>query len=223
MNILCALAGFFLFCFSAFSQAAVYQVTGTLDDTQVISPYFKMVLSTTPEKPRFENVWQIDALAMQFSGKMEFEPFLALNTLTLDDGSTGDSLTSNGGFVADMFFDEAVFHLDPLYRTLTITGVRSTHDGVGKCLYGTEINPCSELPPGAETANGTHLTLVLLFDENYSSFVGTGLEVSGDIASLQMTSYYSFSGTAVPIPAAIWLLGSGLLGLAVTARRSSKS
>ncbi len=50
----------------------------------------------------------------------------------------------------------------------------------------------------------------LAYDNTFASFTATGL------------SGYAVSGTApVPIPAAAWLLGSGVIGLAGIRRRKS--
>jgi hypothetical protein len=70
--------------------------------------------------------------------------------------------------------------------------------------------------------------MTLTFSSDFSGFVGTavGADVGGNIPAGKTgnTWYkYNFSGTAVapevPVPAAAWLFGSGLLGLAGVARR----
>ncbi len=42
--------------------------------------------------------------------------------------------------------------------------------------------------------------------------------IDGPFTTVPFTASFDFS-TAVPIPAAVWLLGSGLLGLVAVARR----
>jgi hypothetical protein len=67
--------------------------------------------------------------------------------------------------------------------------------------------------------------LTLTFSPDFNSFTGTavGADVGGPITlgNTGNTWYsYSFSGTAaVPVPAAAWLFGSSLLGLAGAMRR----
>lgn len=51
------------------------------------------------------------------------------------------------------------------------------------------------------------------------TFTAHRTDVSPQLGNKNVTSTYNFAGTAVPVPAAAWLFGSGLLGLAGTARR----
>jgi hypothetical protein len=72
------------------------------------------------------------------------------------------------------------------------------------------------------------LTLDFVFSADYSTFSGTltGTDTSGSGISRNTTTInWQIAGTAapeVPVPAAAWLFGSGLVGLAGMARRRSK-
>jgi hypothetical protein len=67
------------------------------------------------------------------------------------------------------------------------------------------------------------LALNFVFAENRSSFSGTltGTDTSGTNLSRNTTTI-NWQVSAVPVPAAAWLFGSGLVGLAGAARRRSK-
>lgn len=54
------------------------------------------------------------------------------------------------------------------------------------------------------------------FDSQFANFYG-----DDDYFGIVSGNWTDFSMTAVPVPAAVWLLGSGLLGLAGVARRKS--
>lgn len=76
--------------------------------------------------------------------------------------------------------------------------------------------------PNASDIERFYLTLT--FAPDLHTFTGTavGVDVGGalPLGNTGNTWYnYSFSGTAVPVPAAAWLFGSGLMGLAGVARR----
>src|SRR5690606_23316306 len=77
----------------------------------------------------------------------------------------------------------------------------------------------------ATTPEWEGLTLELVFSGDLSTFTGTieAVERSGSgLTANTTTLLYDIDGTAVneiPLPAAAWLFGSGLLGLAGAARR----
>ncbi len=107
-----------------------------------------------------------------------------------------------------------------------------TDDGAGNATldfsgWGLTVNtvPRVDLSTGAWAGNADGVANVICgvdcgdgdtFTLSYSATPGAGLSGAGGIGySLFMTGTVS----AVPVPAAVWLLGSGLLGLAGVARR----
>ena len=79
-------------------------------------------------------------------------------------------------------------------------------------LFDMALWPITNPPSGGTYDSGTG-AFVLTWSSPYSVLVGESI-ING-------TASISLSGTAtvVPVPAALWLLGSGLLGLAGVARR----
>jgi hypothetical protein len=95
-------------------------------------------------------------------------------------------------------------------------------------IDGTEYEPITLVPNAANwhgattsvatTGLGTSVTLYSLTATNYQAPQDT-LASSGLKVSLTSSGLVYSTATAVPVPAAVWLLGSGLLGLAGVARR----
>lgn len=83
---------------------------------------------------------------------------------------------------------------------------------------------CSSFASATKAWEG--LALNFVFTEDKSSFAGTltATDTSGTLVSRNTTTVnWQISGVAeVPVPAAAWLFGSGLVGLAGAARRRSK-
>jgi len=115
---------------------------------------------------------------------------------------------------------------DPLSRTLTASlswgsGNRSSS---AFCIGAVAI--CSELYY-LESAPGT-LEVVLTFDSTLMSFTGVAVRTGTLVNGSSFSSRYEFFSTSseitqVPLPAAGWLLGSGLLGLAGGAIRRARA
>ncbi|MBK1721199.1 VPLPA-CTERM sorting domain-containing protein [Thiocystis violacea] len=72
-------------------------------------------------------------------------------------------------------------------------------------------------PAGLSTFIGTGLLTAVSFDPTPSLFKLTFNTFNGEIG------FFTTSNTAVPIPAAGWLFGSALIGIASVARRGRKS
>lgn len=90
--------------------------------------------------------------------------------------------------------------------------------GSGKIFGNTVCGSASKTTPEYEG-----LVLSLVFSGDLSSFTGTlrTIETSGSGLTANTTTFdYAVNGAAaVPVPAAAWLFGSGLIGLSAVARR----
>lgn len=76
------------------------------------------------------------------------------------------------------------------------------------------------LPYGASAGNNQSATMLNLAAGSYSAVVkGNAVGAAGGLYSVAMTAQPS----AVPVPTAVWLLGSGLLGLVGIARRKEQA
>ncbi len=106
------------------------------------------------------------------------------------------------------------------------TGTSCTSQG---SAFGSTVCSSFSTTPGALGWEGVNLSLV--FSDDFSSYTGTltATNKSGASLTAATTTYkFNLSGSvptpppAVPVPAAAWLFGSGLLGLAGVARRRAK-
>lgn len=104
----------------------------------------------------------------------------------------------------------------------TYTEISSSCSGSGTVAGNTVCGTWGNTTPEWEG-----LTLELVFSSDLSSFSGTisAIERSGSgLTANTTTSTYTIEGVAeVPVPAAAWLLGSGLAGLAGIARRRNRN
>ncbi len=130
------------------------------------------------------------------------------------DGDTGYSLT----FTADSGFDVVLdsMNMGNWGATITVPGITVT-DGGGSTLF----SATNFLLPGSSTPSSLFFdfggisanTLILYIDT-------TGLGGNSDNVGLDNIQFGQ-SVSAVPVPAAAWLFGSGLIGLVGIARRRS--
>ena len=126
-------------------------------------------------------------------------------------------------------------------RTLTYNYSNSTSNGGGASVeshtatscsgngsvFGATV--CSQFDTSAGALNWEGLTLNLVFNSDLTAYTGTltGVSKAGASITSSVTTYkWNLSGAtvpaAVPVPAAAWLFGSGLLGMAGVARRRVK-
>jgi hypothetical protein len=187
------------------AQAASYDVSGLL--TGFSTNPAVIAASFTPTNPTFTGSWNVDTTSLV--GDASFAPYtVTWSVLGNPQGST--SYTTD------------IYHLDTtganvVYdagtRTLTVTNgtlasTSSDYTCSGDSLF------CGGILPSF------NLDLVLTFtDATLNSFNGSAVATNGD-ASGEYSYNWSFAGEApeVPVPAAVWLFGSGLAGLAGLAR-----
>lgn len=203
------------------TQAADYDVTGSYvsfdDGTSAAS-------GGVTDLPQALNamLWSIDTLNGDFSGTIDVGSY----AITTDAGFWGSASTSYNG-VAHTFESGAsgTWTGTTLNASLGSFAIGSDDatDSVGTrgaCTGGL----CNNFPLTVDSYDG--LTLELVFSADLSSFTGTVNAqtwittpiIGGTTVS---TSIYSFAGVAspVPVPAAAWLFGSALIGLAGMKRR----
>jgi len=102
-------------------------------------------------------------------------------------------------------------------RTLTYTQAGLTY--LSEPFVCTAFGSVQCATPGVPSMGIESFNLALLFDADLAAFTGTGTRTFSYQNGSSVTTAFSFSGTAVPVPAAAWLFGSGLLGLAGAARK----
>jgi hypothetical protein len=199
-----------LFVGATAAHAAPYAVDGTLTgfstSTGVITAAF------VPATPAFSGNWDIDSSTISPVGDISFAPYSA-------QWSVLGNLIGTTSYTTDIYhLDTTVpavgYNYDASSRTLTITNAlfASTNS----------VNTCS---PGAFICGNTlptyQLSLTLTFaDDALSAFSGTATATNDDGHGSAYSYNYAFNGhaPAVPAPAALWLFGSGLVGLAGVAR-----
>lgn len=188
------------------AEAASYNVSGTLDgfstNPDVISAIFN------PEAPAFTGSWNVDTASL--TGTAGFGAYTASWSVLGSPAGTTSYDNDNYSLAAS---GSAVSY-DAGTRTLTITG--GTVDNTSAsytCSAGSFI--CGNALPSYS------LNLSLTFtDDTLQAFNGHLTATNDDGQGSQYSYNWSFNGQApeVPVPAAAWLFGSGLMGLAGLAR-----
>ena len=221
------------------AHAASFAVNGVMTGVDAIIPenpiapgvYLDSIaIAFNPANPAFTGLWNIDVSNFTLSGVADFESYQA-NThfwLRFPASGGGETVFDYGSYTVTRPHDVqtidgsgATYQYDAATRTLTMTQPVIT-------LTGTSENCVSEGTIGCpimgdyvpESVND--IVFQLIFAEDMRSFTGTSTitrhfpDGSGD------NTHWSFSGTAVPVPAAAWLFGSSVLGLAGFARRKTE-
>jgi hypothetical protein len=192
---------------AASAQAATYNVTGAQTGA-VITAVAPTTATNTPAVPSFAGVW--DVTGSSLSGNVDFEAYSTAVAVDL------------GGF----FLNATINNPNSLFNitggtfassglTVTLTNAVGSFVGTTPTCTGNAL-VCSNQPaPGI-----ADLDLTLTFaDASLSSFTGV---ITGTNSDANGTTVYTweFSGVEeVPLPAAAWLFGSGLIGLAGAVRR----
>lgn len=139
---------------------------------------------------------------------------------TYNVGTLVPGYTTNFGinWTPAPFIDTFNFHLN------AASDVSASLNDFPVSLYSLSIykdaNLFLSLNGGAPIADGQSTTIYNLGIGNYSAVVsGNATGLSGGIYAVSMSA----KPAAVPVPAAVWLLGSGLLGLAGVARRKEQA
>jgi hypothetical protein len=188
------------------AQAASYDVTGTLDsfstNPSVISAIFN------PEAPAFTGTWNIDLDApLSATGDASFGAYVA--NWSVVGNPTGTTSYTFDNYSFGTFTGSSY---NEVTRTLTLIGTLNNTSAEYTCSGSAFL--CGNTLPVFD------LTLSLTFtDDTLNSFSGNLVAVNGPVGG-QYRYDWSFAGQApeVPVPAAFWLFGSAVAGLAGLAR-----
>lgn len=176
--------------------------------------------------------WTFDTTTGAFTGNIAYGDYKTQTVVTtpaIDGRQTyvgaNQAFSGTGNWVTATHFQYTFFN--------------STTNGGGASVQSQTSSSCAN---GATSALGKvctafssaspsweGLTLDFVFAGDYSTFSGalTGVDTSGAGLTRNTTTInWQIAGTnttpEVPVPAAAWLFGSGLIGLAATARRRAK-
>ena len=148
-------------------------------------------------------------IALSVSSIAQANTFYSMGTLTsalsfkLASNAPGTSFTDTFNFNITSTSDVSASVADLTQYLYTFTVLK-------------DDNLIMSLSGGAPVGNNVSTTMLNLIAGSYSAIVtGNAVGNFGGLYSVAMTAKPS----AVPVPAAIWLLGSGLLGLVGIARR----
>ena len=126
------------------------------------------------------------------------------------DTGTGTGVSDGNASHYDDQWVDANMHIDLFGVTYTDTPVTFY------VSYGWYLHSDGTLRTGGATVNVDTGNSLIYFahDTDYSQFIDTGYETYGT---------YLVRTSVVPLPAAVWLFGSGLIGLIGLARRKTHS
>jgi len=230
------------------TQAAIYHVVGKLDGINTVNATVNPQLylhsgstvydATGTQWPTFAGTW--DVSSANLSGV--FADFAQFST-SINAGALGGTAvvyqpnlvySFNGGTVA---YDAATRTLtlgQPMIWSDIDAGFPSGQTSDASLKFGSSEGAVPGSCSGSQLiceGQQTHFLdkpnlerfyLTLTFNANFTGFTGTavGVDIGGPTAAgATGNTWYHYSFSAVPVPGAVWLLGSGLAGLAAAARR----
>lgn len=214
---------------SCAANAATYNVSGVMTGVDIGLPpgsseYDMYEVAFNPANPAFTGLWNIDLSSFAFSGVADFESYqVHTEAFIVYMGSDG-SMSIGGGIkdetrphdVHTIDGSGATYSFDPATRTLDISQPVVTLSGISQDCTTTGLY-CFE--GDFEPFTEKEILFRLVFDEDFQAFTGTSTITRRFYDGSSDNTHWSFSGTAVPVPAAAWLFGSGVLGLAGLTRR----
>lgn len=219
------------------AQAAAYTVGGTqsvlIEELTAAAPGQPVgTLIATPDPVTFAGSWTVDLSAPSAAGTIGFVPYQLALDLTPLFSMPGMEATLN---VASrtLAIGSTAASYDAATRTLTVTGIQVAENQSSQCSDSGGVMLCQMLQP----EDVYHGDLTMVFAPDLQSFNAVAhlyqrVIVGADSSDMRCTiegamnscfnTTLTFSGVVeVPVPAAAWLFGSSLLGLAGLQRRKA--
>lgn len=140
---------------------------------------------------------------------------------TGNGGCSGTTCPSGTQALHQHFFS---FSLDETTALKIDTTWDITKVGNAGFDYSPQIKQGTALLYTTSGDSGSDTTTLTLGPGNYSFLLNASASATGAIGSLSdgsVSGSYQFSLTTVPVPAAVWLFGSGLIGMIGVAKRKS--
>lgn len=225
----CAVAG-------ATAQAATnYAVSGTQSYTlDSVTDSFAngglgAVLTQNPNPPSFSGSWTIDLATGQLASGFYFKPYSMKLDMTAASFGTVDLTVPN----RELQLVGGIYSYSAATRTIAITHGVFVETSLGLLCDDGGTFFCDAVPGPNDPSHGD---LTLTFAPDLQSFTGvahvyqpitlltqdnTGICIAENGVNPCANNTLTFSGTAVPVPAAAWLFGSSVLGLAGMRRRKA--
>lgn len=234
--------------FAVQANAAQYSVTGNLTATKVVGATATPSLTLTPGQPAFSGLWDINTATGTVVGGLDFVAYSVgikvLGGAISGTVNQPNAVYTISGGAGNAVYNAASQTLT-VGQVLNYGAASGT--STAQLLWNATANPALELSAGiGGTCSGNSLIctnqrdiflanpnlerfyLSLTFDgltngdgvNIFSHFTGTAVSVDvGNGTTGNSWTSYTFTGVQeVPLPAAAWLMGSGLLGLAGVAR-----
>lgn len=224
---------------AAASQAysAAYEINGVNTSVDVAANAGEITITYDPAGTPFTGDWDFvfNGATVDFSGNLYLGDYDAITDV--DAGFLG-SMSGVVSYVGANQMISGTGNWDAGTNTLTYNVPTGAANSSIASTYSETSSSCTDSgsiagntvcgAAGNTTPEWEGLTLELVFSGDLSTFSGniTAVETSGaGITANTTTLMYDIDGAAVseiPLPAAAWLFGSGLLGLAGAARRRSQ-
>lgn len=191
------------------------------------------ILTQNPNPPTFSGLWSIDLNTGVFLHSFDFAPYSVSVDMTAATFGVVELTIPHRVLVLTTGWYTPISSVGTGGPGFSITQGTFVETSVGVTCNDGGSSFCAAVPGPSTPSHGT-LTLTLAAD--LLSFTGvatvyqniellaqdsTGICIAEGGANACAINTLTFSGTAVPVPAAAWLFGSGVLGLIGLKRRKA--
>ncbi len=217
----------------------VWDGNGYSSSSDYTGPGSSANVTASSTAPFFGYTWTAHDIQVFTPGSYSFDvtlgggnPETGSIAMTIGTGQLGMHMLFdwNGNLNIDVVVvasPSSIFGSGLLYSTQTNTAGKLKCDS---SFTGTIIKNClfDGGPYGAGAPTKNQVWMLSSVDANADGVMGTPMAVGGPFAGFNANFNATMTGTpdpvaAVPVPAAVWLFGSGLLGLVGIARRKKKA